>query len=520
MIVSYDSRQQPASTFLSAIRRLSASELLLWAITLSVAALHLAVAGRYDIMRNELYFLVCGLHPAFGYADQPPLVPLIAAATQLFGESVWLLRLPAVIAAVALIPLTAAFARLIGGDRIAGLIAAIAAAVAPGLAGISTTLTTTSFEPIAWTGVAYCVTRAVLRGEYRMLLWAGLIAGASMEAKYGIAIWLGGVGVGLLMTPARRLFATRECWLGVAVALLLAAPSLIWQAERGWPFLEIVRTHSQGILTGTPIGFEIAQIMELNPVLAPLWFAGILAPFLSERLRAVRFLSIGFAIATVVTIAMHGKDYYLFAAYPTMFAVGAVICARLWTWVVGLWLVVSVANFALVAPVVFPLLPPARLFTLLQHSHFRPTPDENSAVGAPLTQVFSEEMGWRELENHVAKVYRALPGTDRDRAAIFATNYGEAAAIDIYGRKDQLPPAISGDNQYYLWGPRGYSGSVIIIVNGDRRTWTARCGAANVVGHFGVPLAMPFERGRPILLCRNLYGGLGRAWPELRRFGQ
>jgi dolichyl-phosphate-mannose-protein mannosyltransferase len=489
------------------------------ALTLATAALHLAVAGRYDMMRNELYFLACGRHPAFGYADQPPLVPLIAAATQLFGENVWLLRLPAVIAAVALVPLAAAFARLIGGGRAACVIAAVAAASASGLVGVTTTHTTATFEPIAWTGLAYCVTRAMLRHERHMLLWAGIIAGVAMEAKYGIAIWLIGLAVGLLVTPGRGMLRWRECWIGAALALLIAAPSFVWQAAQGWPFLEIIANHTPRNITGGPLRFEIGQMVALNLLLAPLWIAGIVAPFLSEQLRPVRCLSIGFVVATVVTIAAHGKDYYLFAAYPTMFAVGAVVCARLWRWVIALWLVASTANFALLAPVVLPLLPPERLFALFEHSHLRPAPDEKAAVGAPLTQVFSEEMGWRELEDRVAAVYRALPPSERARAAIFAKNYGEAAAIDIYGRKDGLPPALSGDNQYYLWGPRGYDGSVIIFVNGNPDSWRGRCDSIEIADHFGVPLAMPFERDRPIFVCRNLHGGLDNSWPGLKRFG-
>jgi len=164
-------------------------------------------------------------------------------------------------------------------------------------------------------------------------------------------------------------------------------------------------------------------------------------------------------------------------------------------------------------------MPPAALFALFEHSHLRPAPDEKAAVGAPLTQVFSEEMGWRELEGRVANVYRALPAAARARTAIFATNYGEAAAIDIYGRRDQLPPAISGDNQYYLWGPRGYDGNVIILINGEPAAWRDRCDTVEVVDHFGVPLAVPFERARPISICRGLHGGLAGAWPKLKRYG-
>ena len=488
-------------------------------VTAVTAAVHLATAGRYGMMRNELYFLVCGWHPAFGYADQPPLVPLLAAATQAFGHNIWMLRLPVVIAATLLVPLTAALARLLGGNRRAAVIAAIAAAAAPALAGMATTLTTTSFEPIGWTLVAYLVTRAIVREDRRAMVWAGLTAGLSLLAKYGMVMWLLPMAVGLLLGEGRRILAWRETWIGAGIAAAMVAPTLVWQAANGWPFLEIIGNHAQGDIVGGPVRFAIGQALAVNLLLASLWIAGLIGPFLSDRLRPFRFLAIAFAGAAAIDLLTHGKDYYLFAAYPTLFALGAVLCARLPLWAGGLWMAAATANFLLVAPVVLPLLPPERLFALFEHSHLRPAPDEKAAIGAPLTQVFSDELGWSELEQKVAVVYRALPPADRARVAIYAANYGEAAAVDVYGRRDGLPAAISGDNQYYLWGPRGHDGRVMILVNVDPGLWRGRCASLSRAAIFGVPLAMPYERDRPIFVCRGLKGGLAQAWPSLKRYG-
>ena len=134
-----------------------------WWIALAVALLHVAVAGRYDIFRNELYAVICGRHPDFGYVDMPPLIPLIAGATQLCGENVWLLRLPAVIAAAALVVLAASFARLLGGKERSAWIAGAATGMAPALAALTSVLSKTSLEPIGWTAAAFCLTRAILK---------------------------------------------------------------------------------------------------------------------------------------------------------------------------------------------------------------------------------------------------------------------------------------------------------------------------------------------------------------------
>jgi len=491
-----------------------------WGIAAVTALLHLAVAGRYGYFRNELYFIDCGRHPAFGYVDQPPLVPLLAAATQAFGHSLWLLRLPAVAAAAILVPVTAAFARLFSRRTAVVVTAAVAAALSPALAAMTATLTTTTFEPLAWTACAYFIARHIVRRDANGLLWAGVVAGLAMEAKYGIVMWLAGLVVGLLLFN-RDLLRTKRLWLGAGIAALIAAPSLAWQAAHRWPFLGLIARHRAiGFdLTGSPLVFEIGQIFANNLVLAPLWIAGVIAPFFIRALKPARFLAVAFVAATIIDFASHGKDYYLFAVYPVMFAVGAgVLSLRIPRWPVMLWLALAAAQFAVVLPVVLPVMRPRRLAFLLNHSHLRPRPDEIPAIGAPLTQMFSDEMGWQELEKKVAAVYDGLPEQDRQKAAIFASSYGEAAAIDFFGRADGLPQVIGGGNQFYLWGPRGADGSVMIVVNGDPERWRPACNDLQTAATFGVPLAMPYERDRPILVCRGLRHDLQQVWPDLQRY--
>jgi hypothetical protein len=493
-----------------------------WAIAAVATALHLAYAGRYDIFRNELYYIVCGRHPAFGYADQPPLVPLVAAATQLFGLSTWLLRLPGALAAGALVKLTTDFAVLLGGGRAASIIAAAASAMAPALIAMAQITTTSTFEPLAWTAFAYFVTRAIIEPSHpRALWWAGVAAGLALEAKYGLFLWIAGLAVGIALTPARRVLLTRHAAQGAFIGFAITAPSLVWQALHGWPFLAVMLHHTVGHtnFTGTPLRFEIGQALAMNALLAPLWLAGLVAPFATPRLKAARPLAIAYVVAAALIIVLRGKDYYLFPAYPTLFAVGAAAAGLLTTWVLTPWMLVAAANSVFLFPILLPILDPPRLAAFLdRHPHLRPAPDELAGVGAPLTQVFSDELGWRALEQSVAAVYRKLPPDDQRRAAIVASNYGEAAAIDIYGRADRLPPAISGQNQYYFWGPHGYDGSVVIHINGDPNRWRTFCANVEMAGTFGAPLVMPSENNRPIFICRGLKVPFAEAWEMFKRF--
>jgi len=167
---------------------------------------------------------------------------------------------------------------------------------------------------------------------------------------------------------------------------------------------------------------------------------------------------------------------------------------------------------------VLPILEPTTLARYLDMTRLRPPPNEAAAVGAPLTQVFSDEVGWRDLEQQVAAVYRSLSEDERRQAVIIASNYGEAAAIDVYGRSDGLPPALSGENQYFLWGTHGFDGDIVIHINGDPQRWRKLCKSVETAANFGVAYAMPYENGRPIFVCQGLLTPIAKIWPRFKRY--
>jgi hypothetical protein len=383
--------------------------------------------------------------------------------------------------------------------------------------GLATTLNTGTFEPLAWTLVALLVGKAVLDGESRAWIVAGLVTGIALEGKYAIPLYLVSLGAALVLTGHVRALVRRELAIGLLFAAVLAAPSAIWQVTHGLPFRDLVRAGAAGKnVVLAPLAFTVNQVVVMNPFFAPLWLAGALAPWVDRRFASWRFLSLAFVLTFVLMIAMHAKDYYLAPVYAGMFAVGGAALER---WirsraVRAVYVAAAVVVSAIAAPLAMPILDPPVLVRYIRALGADPTPTETRAQ-SELPQAFADMIGWRTYALQVASAFQQLPAADREKVALLTSNYGEAAAIDFYGPALGLPAAISGHNQYGFWGPRGHDGSVVLRINGNEKVWRPRCASLEVVHHFGAPYAMPYENNAPILLCRGLITPLPELWPKL-----
>lgn len=503
---------------ISVMRRRSRPSLVLALVSM---ALHLLGNGHYGFFRDELYFIVCGQHPDWGYVDQPPLVPLLAAGSHaVFGD--WLLGfrlLPALVAS-AVVGLTAEFARLTGGGRFAQWLTGLCVLFAPGILIQGVLLTTDLFQALTWLGLAWVLVRLEQSKDERWWIAFGAITGFSLNAKYLIAFFLVALAIGLLATPQRRSLLRPWLWLGALLAGVMVLPNVLWQQAHGWPFIELGQAGSGGKNVAMPLPtFFLEQLWQTGPVAGLVWLIGLGASAVRPQPRVARAFPIAWALLLVVFVSQHGKPYYLTPIYPILLALGAV---RIELWLSnrigrGAALALTAGVGLVTAPMTLPILPVETFIRYQAALGTRHAAEEHQKQGA-LPQYYADMFGWRNMAEQVAKVYAALPPEERAHAVFWGNNYGEAAAIDVFGRPLGLPPALSGHNQYFLWGPRGADGSVIIIVGGDTDHYAQLFRSYTVAGHIDASYAMPYETDLPIYVLRGMKMPLAKFWPTVKSY--
>jgi len=484
---------------------------------------HLATAGRYGIFRDELYYLACSEHLAWGYVDQPPLIALIAwFARSVFGDSLLGLRLLPALAGAALVWLAGALAREMGGGRFAQALAALSAVCVPIYLVLHHWLTMNAFEPLIWTGCAWCVVRAIRANEPRYWLGFGVLAGIGMENKYSIAFFIVGVVTGLMLSPGRRFFRGRWMWIGGLAAFLIFLPNLLWLVRHDFPFLELmnnVRRSGRDIARG-PIAFVLDQAMLVNPLLFPLWIGGLVWLLFTRAGRRYAVLGWTYLVMLILFIGLKGKNYYLAPAYPMLLAAGAVafeqITSRRFASSRPAYILLTVAASLILAPLFAPVLPVETYIRYQKALGLEPPKSENQQNG-PLPQYFADEFGWEEMTRAVAKVYFSLPPSVRASTAIFANSYGEAGAIDFFGPKYGLPKAVSGHQNYWYWGARGYTGETVIVLGSDGSGDREHFATVEAAGRAEHPYSR-LDEHFDIFLCRRLNVNLQTLWPEVKHW--
>jgi 4-amino-4-deoxy-L-arabinose transferase-like glycosyltransferase len=484
--------------------------------------IHFLTNGAYGYFRDELYFIACAQHLAAGYVDMPPMVALVARLSlATMGDSLFALRFFPALAGGVTVAIAGVLAAELGGALFAQMLAMLSVMAAPIYLGLDTILTMNSFDPIFWMGCVWALIRILKGGDRRWWLVFGAFAGLGLENKES-TLFLGfALILGLALTSGRTAMFNRWFVLGGALAMLLFAPTLTWQAMHGFPMLlelNNVRESSKNAPVGW-LGFFSGQILLMSPVALPIWTAGLYFVLISPRGHRWRALGIAYFVLYALFVMLKGKIYYLAPYYPVLLAAGAVqleqIGADAWRPVVRYALpTLIVLAGIIIAPMAIPILP---VETFIQYERLlglKPVAMETRKT-ARLPQTYADMFGWPEMAATVARVYDGLPSEERRRAAIFANNYGEAAAVDFFGARYGLPKSISGHMAYYTWGPRGYDGNIVITVGVPEGAARRYFSDVRIAANVGTEYSMPDEHV-PVLICRNPRYPLAQIWPRTR----
>jgi hypothetical protein len=492
---------------------------------LAVCKLLIQFAGinHYGYFRDELYYIACGEHLAWGYVDQPPLIALVAwLARHLIGTSLFATRLFPTLAGAAIVYCTGRLARELGGGAVAEFLAALGILLAPAYLAFDSFLSMNAFEPLIWLLCAWIALRIVKGANPRWWLAFGLIAGIGLQNKHTTVVFGFALVAGLLISGNARLLASKWIWLAGALVFAIFLPNLIWEARNGWPQIEVVRNgQAYKILHISPLQFIFEQVLFLQPLALPIWLTGLGWFFVGTEGKRFRFLGWTYLIIMAIFIAFDGKSYYALPIYPVLFAAGGVALESYFAAGNRRRLMVTYATLLVIVGLVtlpfgVPLLP---VGTFVKYSNLIPygraVKTERDAPVA-LTQLYSDMFGWDNIAHQVARVYHGLPPAEQQGCAILAGNYGEAGAIDVYGPALGLPKSISGHNSYYYWGPRDYTGECVIVFGERADEFKSFFAESRFAGTITNQYAASAERDVHVYVCRKPIQPLAVLWPRFK----
>jgi hypothetical protein len=479
-------------------------------IALGFVALELALSPRYGIHRDELYFIQCAHHLAWGYVDQPPFVPFVAwLEGGVFGVSSTALRLMPALAGGGSVVITALMARELKGGTRAQIIGALAAATSAQLLAMFHLLSTAAFDAFFWSLISWLALRLLRTKEARLWLPLGVVAGIGLLNKLDIAILVAALAAAISLGSSRRLLASRYALGGALLAIGLSSPDLIWNATHSWAQLSMLESlHHENSTLGASLGFIPSQLIVVGPVLAVVWIGGLLV---LRKDPAGRPLALTYLLLLAFFTVTGGKSYYLAGAYFALFAAGGVfveqrVARATRTGRFRRWVVLVVAGALPTLPLALPVLPASAL--------------PSGSWEGQINKDLSATLGWQQLAGQVARIAAGLPPAERSQLVIMAGDYGAAGAIDLYGPAYGLPPAISGHNSYWWWGPGDSADhSTTIAVNLSQAYLRTIFTSVVEVGVVATPNnAWTEERGDPIFLCTGQIESWATIWPTARHY--
>ncbi|HNY27476.1 MAG TPA: glycosyltransferase family 39 protein [Candidatus Sumerlaeota bacterium] len=493
------------------------------------AGLEVLTAQTFGFHPDEYYYFACAYHPAFGYVDHPAFIAWITRISLLFGNSAYTLHLFPALAGVATLMVTAATCIKLGGGRFAAFLSVLSILTGMYYWVVFGFVSMNAYDILWITLAAYCALCILESPSLGRWLLLGLIIGIGANTKTTMFIFAVSLILGLLLSKERRLLKTLPPYFTILIALALSAPFLYWQFANGCPTLEFIRNVSSSKnLVVSPPQFLLQIVLATGVFTAPIWMTGIATLLRSSGAIPTRALGIGILLFFLIYLTNHSKFYYILPAFPFLFAAGSVAIEhgleQRHNWIrVGLLLLLS-SWIIVQLPLGVPLLPMeafASYLQIMRLSRQMKTEDHPSAQAEHVKGIpdyFGQRIGAREFVATVARVYHSLPEPEKADCAIFGKTYAFAGMVDFFGPEFGLPKAISAHNNYWLWGPREYSGETLLVCDNSEKGYIQKFESVEILAEYEFPYREDNFRVLKILCCRHPKKPLADLWREIKTF--
>ena len=484
------------------------------ALSVAVLVVHLLTSGRYGFHRDELTTLDDATHLAWGYVAYPPVTPFFGSISlELFGTSLIGFRFFAAVSVSVAVVFTGLMARELGGKT--GAQALAAAAVIPFALAAGSLMQYVAFDYLAWVACSYFFVLLCKSRDPRWWLAIGGCIGFGMLTKYSMLVCALAIVAGVIFTDLRAHLQSKWLWFGVAASLLIFLPNLIWQIQNDFVSLDFLRhIHERDVHIGRTKDFLPDQL-KLTLFTFPLAILGLCFYFASKTGRHFRAIGFLYMIPLISFLVGKGRGYYLAPAYPALYAGGAVFGAEMIGRLRSVWRSsLQLLAWASVGTTIF--------FAV---AYFVPVAPVDSAWARRAFNVnddFREELGWPELVEKVAEIRDSLGPLDRSRLGILTGNYGEAGAVNLYGKDYGLPEAICGTNSFWVRGYGDRPPGTLIVMGFSQEFGQRYFESCQLVGRVTNKYGVANEETTDhpdILLCRNLRESWPDFWKRFRRYG-
>lgn len=477
---------------------------------------------EYGFFRDELYYIALSDNLDFGYVDVPPITPfLLVIVRSLLGTSFISLHLLPAVCGALVIWLVSLMVRKMGGGFNAQLLALTCVTLAPIYICFESVYTYDSFDKLCWTLTLYMMVSLLTTEDKKYWIYFGIAAGFGLMTKISI-LYLGfGIFLALLMTKERKYFLSWQLWIAGVIAFLMFSPYVLWQIKEGLPALEYYETYASGkTWPVTPLEFIKNQIVIMNLLAFPVWLLGLYYFIFNKRGKKFRVLGYAYFVVLIICIYLKVKFYLPAPFYTVLFAGGAVFIEGFVEKHNVRWLkkipAIAIFLMGLVSvPFVRPVLPVELLIKYSGRGVYMGVKGERHRLGR-LHQHFADRFGWEQMAANVAKVYNSLSEEEKSKACILTENYGEAGAIWFFGERYNLPKPISGHLQYFIWGPKEYSGEVVIAIGIEPEKLKNHFDSVKVACGHQCLLALRYERYLNIYICRSPKKPLREMWPSFK----